>query len=234
MIARRDLLIASACVVAAGAAYVLKPKRHVSLMGQGKLDEIVPRTLGQWSSRDTSDLVAPQTEDSLSAKIYGQTIERIYQDASTGAEVMMLMAHGDTQSNELQLHRPEVCYPAFGFELSENTQVQLRLPGDVAIPARQLVANAPGRRETVIYWSRLGEFLPVDGTQQQLARLRTAFDGYIADGLLARFSALGPEPALALTVLERFIPALVMSVPEYNRSALIGTSRARAIAAPVV
>ena len=59
--------------------------------------------------------VAPETPDSLAARLYGETVGRIYRQQSTGDQVIMLMAHGDVESNELQLHRPEVCYPAFGF-----------------------------------------------------------------------------------------------------------------------
>jgi EpsI family protein len=231
VIARRDLLLGSACVLAAGAAYALKPRRYVSLLGQTKLDQIVPSTFGNWTSREVGDLVAPRTESSLSAKLYDETLERVYQHSTTGAQVMMLMAHGDTQSNDLQLHRPEDCYPAFGFALTNNYAILLQLPGGVTIPARHLVADAPGRRETIIYWSRLGESIPIDDGQQRLDRLRTALDGYIADGVLARFSALGSEPTVTLTLLEGFIPELLMAVPVERRRALIGTGRAEAMTA---
>jgi EpsI family protein len=235
MIHRRDLLVGSVCLIAAGSAYALKPRRRVSLLGQEKLAEIVPRTFGAWSARDVDDLVAPATEGSLVAKLYGQTLQRVYRTTQPAREVMMLIAYGDTQSNDLMLHRPEVCYPAFGFTLSQNTPMELALPDNVAIPARSLVADAPGRRETIVYWSRLGEFLRTDGTQQRLDRLKTALDGYIADGLLARFSVLGVQPETSLATMRAFIPSLVMAVREDERAALIGTSRAQAIeaAAPV-
>ena len=70
----------------------------------------------------------PTASDSLAAKLYGETVGRIYTQASTGAEIMMLLAHGDTQSNDLQLHRPEVCYPAFGFAISNSTAIPTSFP----------------------------------------------------------------------------------------------------------
>src|SRR5690242_20670756 len=115
MIARRDLIMGAACVVAAGGAYALKPSRRVSLLDGTTIDEIVPRQVEKWAARDVGDLVAPVSRNSLEAKLYGEVVERIYRDSSSGAEIMMLIAHGDTQTNDLQLHRPEVCYPAFGF-----------------------------------------------------------------------------------------------------------------------
>ena len=165
------------------------------------------------------------------AKLYGETVGRVYQQASTEAEIMMLLAHGDTQSNDLQLHRPEVCYPAFGFAISQSQPIALPLPGGVTVPARRLVAIAPGRQENIVYWSRLGEFLPTDGAQQRIDRLKTAMHGYVADGLLARFSAFGSDPAPAFALVSQFIGELVRAVPAPRRVSLIGTLRAGQMAA---
>lgn len=230
MIDRRDLLIGAACLAGGAAAYGLKPRRRLSLQGAAKLANLVPRQVGDWASHDVSDLVAPQTPDDLAAKLYGETVGRVYSQASTGHEVMMLLAHGDSQTNDLQLHRPEVCYPAFGFTITNSRRIELPLAASVTLPARRLVATAPERQENIIYWSRLGEFLPTDGAQQRLNRLTTAMHGYVADGLLARFSMLGSEPEAAFTVVAGFIGALVLAVPAKQRLSLIGTPRANQLA----
>jgi EpsI family protein len=231
MIARRDLLIGSACVVAAGVAYALQPRRHLSLLGQQRLDRIVPPAFGKWTSREAGDLVSAQTDDSLAAELYDQMLERRYRHAVSETEIMVLMAHGEVQSNELQIHRPETCYPAFGFVLSNDRKIQLQLPGGSAIPARSLVADAPGRRETVIYWTRLGEFLPTDGSEQRTDRVRAALGGYVADGLLARFSVLGATVETSFAAIVGFIPELLKAVSPEQLPALIGNSLATSIAA---
>jgi len=230
MIARRDLLIGAACCLGSGAAYALKPRRQTTLMESGrKLNDILPRTIEDWTSRDVSDLVAPETPDSLAARLYGETVGRIYRQQSTGDEVIMLMAHGDVQNNELQLHRPEVCYPAFGFAITENTPLALRLPGAVIVPGRRLIAKSSERQETILYWTRLGEAFPTSVTEQRLERLRTAMHQYIPDGLLARFSVAGSDKAASLAIMEGFIPKLVMHVAPARRKVLIGTARAAAL-----
>ena len=231
MIARRDLLIGAACLVGAGVAYELKPRRKVSLQGAAKLEQFVPRTFGEWTSRDVSDLVAPTTPDSLMAKLYEETVGRVYTHGSSHAEIMMLLAHGDTQSNDLQLHRPEVCYPAFGYAITNSQPIQLPLPGNVNLPARRLVASAPERQENIIYWSRLGEHFPINGEQQRLDRLSTAMHGFVADGLLARFSMLSADPRQAFNTTVGFIGDLVRTVPADKRLSLIGTQRAGEMAA---
>lgn len=230
MIARRDLLIGAACVVAAGAAYGLKPRRHVSLLGQSKLHRMIPASFGDWTSIDVSDLIAPKTEGDLASKLYDEMVQRVYTHVSTGVQVMMLLAHGDTESDELQLHRPEVCYPAFGFDIFQSAKGVLPLPGNVKLPVRRLVASAPGRQENILYWSRLGEYFPIDGIGQRLDRLKTSLGGYIADGLLARFSTVGSDPKEAFAVVDGFVPAFLQQIHTDGRRALIGTNFAAAMA----
>ncbi len=228
---RRDILIGAACLATAGTAYALIPRHHVTLLGAKKLDDIVPRAFAGWTSRDATDQVAPTDANSLASRLYGATVGRLYQRAGADAGVMMLLAHGDTQSDDLQVHRPEICYPAFGYALSDNYPLQIPLAGAAAIPGRHLVATGGDRRETVVYWTRLGEFLPQDRKQQQLDRLQTAMKGEVADGLLARFSATGPDAADSGATIIAFIRALIRATPPTNRPALIGRARAQVLAA---
>jgi EpsI family protein len=227
VIARRDFVIGGACVASAAITYELKPSRKTSLLKQGKkVSDIVPRKISGWSSREISDLVAPETPDSLLARLYGETVGRIYEQQAGGPQIMVLIAHGESESNELQLHRPEVCYPAMGFALSESAKEEIGIKGPVSIPARHLVARSPERQETIIYWTRLGEYFPTTVTEQRLVRLYTAMHRYIPDGLLARFSIIGPDVRLSLSTITEFIVELVMHVAPEQRSALIGTARA--------
>jgi EpsI family protein len=226
---RRDLLVGALCLGGAGTAYGLEPRKHVSILGQRTLASVVPASFGPYRSREVSDLVAPR-EDSLASRLYGQTVGRIYTSAAGGPEVMMLMAHGDTQNDDLQLHRPEVCYPFFGYEIIDNHVLEIPLTREATLPCRRLVAQAPDRRETIVYWSRLGEFLPLDRRQQQLDRIQTAMKGQIADGLLSRFSVADVEPTEALAAMVAFIPALIRAVPANGRSVLLGDRLAASLA----
>lgn len=226
---RRSLIVGGACVVAAGAAYGLTPRHKVSLLGDVKLASLVPTTVGTWKARDVSDLVAPPTDDSLEAKLYGEQVERVYQDDKTGAQVMMLIAHGATQSNDLQLHRPEVCYPSFGFKLSNNHEISMPIAGAVAVPGRALVADGPDRRETIVYWTRMGEYLPVSSREQRVDRVRLAMRGLVADGVLSRFSMVGDDFNANFGALGTFIAALLQTTQSAGRRALIGTALGTAL-----
>jgi EpsI family protein len=165
----------------------------------------------------------------LQASLYGETVGRIYRQTTSEATILLLLAHGDVQSNELQLHRPEVCFPAFGFEILSNAADEITLDRKITIPARQLVAKSFDQQQTIIYWTRLGEYLPIDGAEQRFDRLKIALQGVIADGLLARFSIADTEPTIARSVLNEFIPALVRAVSATRRQTLIGSERANAL-----
>jgi EpsI family protein len=230
MTSRRDVLIGGACLGGAGAAYALIPRRRVSLLGAVTVASIVPRKLPDWTSRDVSDLVAPKESDSLAARLYGETVGRVYRQTSTGAEVMMLLAHGNTQSDDLQLHRPEVCYPAFGYVIRENQAVEIALGAGADIPGRDLVAVSPDRQETILYWSRLGQYFPTNRSEQHLDRMRTAMKGIVADGILARFSVEGGTPSQATAVMRHFVPELISAIAPDHRPALIGTALSQKMA----
>jgi EpsI family protein len=226
MIDRRDLLIGAGCVAGAGAAYGMVPRRRVSLLGARKIDAILPRAFGDWTSTDTTDLVAPTEPGGLAARLYGETVGRIYRQASSGAQIMALVAHGDTQSDDLQLHRPEICYPAFGFTITASRPVETPLAPGVSLPSRALVARVTDRQEVVLYWTRLGEFLPQSRREQQIDRLRTALHGEIGDGVLVRLSVDSPDTGGAIALMQGFAASMVRAMAPGDRSALIGTMRA--------
>jgi len=223
---RRALIAGAACVGGALLAQQLKPHKYVSLLQQEKLDDLIPRQFGRWSSEDAGDPLALNGPGTLSAKLYNQLVTRAYQNGATGQQLLMLLAHGERQSDELQLHRPEICYPAFGFELLRNEPTQLRLAKAVTLPARRLVCRSPSREESVVYWSRLGEYLPIDASEQRTDRFKNAFAGVIPDGVLCRFSTGDPSDRTWAS-LEQFVQELMAATGPAGRRVLVGTERAR-------
>lgn len=230
MIERRDLIVGGLCVAGAMAANALKPRRNVPLLASGQLADIVPARFGPWISEDVGDPLAVNGPETLSAKLYNQLLVRLYQNQETGAQVLMLLAYGGRQTDELQLHRPEVCYPAFGYELTRNEAIYLPIRRDISIPARRLLAKGEERTESIVYWSRIGETLPVDAAEQRRDRFRIALQGVIPDGLLSRFSTVPTDAEAPWTDIEEFVPKMVGAIGPAQRKVLIGSTRAHALA----
>jgi EpsI family protein len=218
------------CLMAAAGAFALKPRRRFSLLADKKLSDVTPREIPGWVSTDVGDLTASSTPDSLVSRLYGELVQRVYHNQTSGDEVMVLLAHGDSQTNDLQVHRPEECYPAFGYELGRDRSIALPVSNGVTVPARMLLATAVGGSEGVVYWVRMGENLPNTEQAQRVVRLQTAMQGFVADGLLARFSVSTTDDDAALAIIGGFVQSLLGAVDATNRAAFIGTARAALMA----
>ena len=212
----------------AGAA-ALKPRHRVEYLGQRKLAGIVPTSFGQWTERPSSAFVLPKTPGSLADRLYNDTLTRLY-TAPGGAAVMMVLAYGSVQSDVLQLHRPEVCYRAVGFDISHSAKTRLPLGAGLALPVRELAATSESRSEPIVYWTRIGDELPTDGAEQRRMKLAEQFRGIIPDGILVRLSMLGTPSDAAYAELLDFGRALVLAVKPADRTVLIGPTLARALA----
>lgn len=231
MIARRDFLIGGACVAALGVAEALRPRTQITLMPQQPLTNLVPKTIGPWTLGEGGDIVVPEIPGSLTDKLYADTLTRLYINTKTGEQIMLLVAYGQAQSDILQLHRPESCYPAIGLAIGSRRNDDIALGGGASIPAVALTAGEGIRMEDIVYWTRLGEFLPRTAGEQRRNRLETAMDSIISDGVLVRASTLrmGPDAAPAYDRLNAFLVALVRAVPANSRPGFIGTERAKAL-----
>lgn len=232
---RRDLLLGGACVAAFGVATALRPRTIVDLLEGEKLATLVPHKFGHWSSEDGGDIVVPKTPGSLADRLYSDNITRIYRNVrSGGPDIMLLIAYGRAQSDLLQLHRPESCYPAVGFAITRRLLTQIPLHAGASLPAVALTAQAGGRVEDIVYWTRLGEYLPLTAGQQRRDRLRTAMQGYVGDGALVRASIVRQAGATGESddqAIKDFFQAMVDAIAPQNRRALVGSQIGSALGA---
>lgn len=224
MLERRDFLASLGCVTALGAAEWLRPRHAVSLMPAGaQLKTLVPRTLPGFDEGGTQDIVIPKTEGSLSSRLYSDQLARSYeQSGSDGAPIMLLIAYGPAQTDLLQVHRPEVCYPAIGFEIAERRFITLSNGRGQPIPAVALTAVASDRVEDVVYWTRVGEALPRNFSEQSWDRLRQSLAGNVNDGTLVRASAIRTDNQPQFDRVTHFLEALIAGVAQSARPVLIG------------
>lgn len=222
MIHRRDLLLGLPLLAAAGGAFALTPRKRLNLLGDKELEKMVPLTIGSWHVTPSNAVILPEpTEGSLADQLYSQTVSRLYL-SDTELPVMLVIAYGDTQSDQLQLHRPEVCYSAVGFEISASEKVAIPVAPPHTLPVRQLVATSNDRTEPILYWTRIGDFLPASGNEQRLLKLRTEMQGYVADGVLVRLSTVAEPTPETFATLQRFTKAMLFATNPAGLPALIG------------
>lgn len=206
MLDRRRFLIGGVLAAGAATAYARKPSELVSYLGDRKLEDLVPKQIGSWKFLTSSGLVVP-TEDALSAALYSQLVTRVYTNG-TDAPVMLLIAQGAGQSGVLQVHRPEFCYPAGGFQLSPIASVPLPV-GDRKIEVNKLTATLPGRPEQIVYWTRVGNHMPLSWAEQRMAVAMDNLRGVIPDAVLTRISTIDNDEEAAFARLADFAEQLL-------------------------
>ncbi len=228
MLRRRDLVFGLPLVAAAGAAWALKPRNRMNLLGNSRLEDAIPERIGPWQVTPSNAFILPEArEGSLAATLYDQQLSRLYTGEGV-IPVMLVIAYGSTQSDLLQLHRPEVCYRAVGFSIDRFDRVEVPVGGGV-VPMRALTARANERTEPILYWTRLGDLLPTSNNEQRIMKLRTEMAGYIADGVLVRLSTVAEPTPDVFAALEAFARALLTSMSGVALEALVGRPTARAI-----
>lgn len=220
---RRQIIFGGAALATAGVAWARTPRVSTALIDPKKIDSIVPLKVGDWSYQTQSGLVLPPP-DQLAAQLYDQVLTRVYA-SDTDLPVMLLIAYGSSQDGMLQVHRPEVCYPASGYSLSETEDISIPLPpGRWSIPARSFTATGQARTEQLIYWTRVGTRFPRSWAQQRLAVVKDNLAGLVPDGVLVRISAVSDDANGSRALLERFAAALVAAAPVLGRKLLIGNA----------
>ncbi|NIJ07803.1 EpsI family protein [Sphingomonas vulcanisoli] len=221
---RRDLLIGGAMAATAGLSWARAPRHRIASIAPGGLEKVVPLKIGPWHYEPASGIVLPPP-DALAKLLYDQQISRSYV-ADNELPIMLVAAYGSSQGGALQVHRPEICYPASGFRLTDTRLHPLTVrPGD-ALPARFFTATSDTRTEQVLYWTRIGDVLPTSWTQQRLAIMRNNLVGEIPDGLLLRVSTIHTDEAYATRALERFCRDLLADAGRDGRRKLVGPAYA--------
>jgi len=218
VIDRRKLLLGLVFGSAAAVAAWRRPTKRVDYLGRQKLEDLVPKTIGPWKFVAASGLVVPP-EDQLSRTLYSQLLTRIYSNGD-GASVMLLIAQSAGQTGILQVHRPETCYPASGYQISAVAEHDVALnPGKLTTNA--LTAVNEGTTENIIYWTRVGDRVPTTWKQQKLDVAEDNLRGIIPDAVLVRISTVDSDEAAARATLESFAKLLIGSIPPARRSVLV-------------
>lgn len=186
-----------------------------------RYEEIVPTAFGDWQVAERSGgVVNPQQQEQLD-ELYSEIIARTYVNRVTGEHVMLSMAYGEDQSRQSQVHRPEVCYPAQGFQIVASAKDALAL-GDTRVPVMRLVAKANARVEPITYWIRVGDNVVRGYFEQKLATIKRRLAGERSDGLLFRVSSIDSDAPRAYSVHERFVSDLLESLPSDRRMLFVG------------
>lgn len=200
-----------------------RPREHLAdSRPKFDLETVFPKRFGEWSvdERMPVQLVSPDVQALLN-KLYSQVLSRVYVHEPSGRRIMLSVAYGGDQSDAGRAHRPEVCYPAQGFDISGRRKVSWQV-ADRSMPIGQLVARLGSRQEPISYWFVVGEGVAISGTDQKLMQLRYGLRGVIPDGMLVRVSSVDREVDRAYALHQDFVQSMVAQMLPADRLRVIG------------
>lgn len=217
------LLIGLAMLIAAGLTFAITPREKVAdSKPKIDLEILIPGQFGEWRiDKSVVPLqISPEVQANLD-RIYNQILSRTYVNAKN-ERIMLSVAYGGDQSDSMQVHKPEICYPAQGFQILKQFDLDYQT-GFGVIPVRRLIAAQGNRVEPITYWTTIGDRV-AQGTARKIEQLKYGLTGKVPDGLLFRVSNISRDEAAAFAAQDDFIKALLGSQTPAQRVRIIGQS----------
>jgi EpsI family protein len=219
----RAVLVLCLAAASAALAHALVPTIKIAdSRPRTALAELLPVAFGEWRE-DRSVLVvlpAPDVQANLD-KIYNQVLARTYINPE-GYRIMLSVAYGGDQSDGMSVHRPEVCYPAQGFEVQRVWPDRLAL-ADRSIPVTRAATRLGPRIEPLTYWIVNGDEVIAQGFDGRIVQLKYTLRGRIPDGMLVRVSSIDGDFKRAFDTQDRFARAMVQALDPAFRVRIAGT-----------
>jgi EpsI family protein len=210
-------------VAASVAAMALKPTEKLA-EGQPRVDleSAVPKSFDGWRVDPgmAPVSVSPDVRARLD-KIYDQLLSRTYVN-DKGERIMLSIAYGGDQSGEsMQVHRPEYCYAAQGFQVAAgNVDALATQFGSLGV--RRVLATKGLRREPITYWLTVGDSAALPGWRRKVLQIAYGLSGRIPDGTLVRVSSINADSSVAYRAQDDFINALLNHLRAGDRAKVIG------------
>jgi EpsI family protein len=219
VIDRRDLILGGIFLAGLGVEGSLSLSRRGVVARPTSLDALLPQHFDVWQAMPDAAPLLPQ-RDAYVDQIYDDYVARCY--ARSGFEpVVLLIAYGKEQGGGMEVHRPESCYPPYGFTLSPSRSVHLDLRGR-GVAATVLTATIESSSQQILYWVRVGEQFPATHWQASMAVAGAALTGRVLDGVLVRMSTANGDAAAGQHALAEFASRLLDSAPSPLADLLVG------------
>ncbi len=210
-----------------GTAFGLSRHLHAPIEGaatahQFVLGDDVPEAFGDWKVDPSVSPLRPAGDVAAELKhIYEQLLTRTFVNHK-GERIMLSIAYTGHIDSAMNIHRPETCYPAQGFEVNKIEWQKVQSPFGF-IPVKRMVARVGSRVEPISYWITVGENAVSTGFRRKVAVIVNKLTGQVTDGMLIRVSSLERDTAVAYRNHDEFINAMLAVVPERDRKRFTGT-----------
>jgi EpsI family protein len=210
-------------LLAATASIVAKPTRLVAEMGPKlNLEAKFPQGFGDWR---IDPHVMPVRADPVLQRVveeaYDQVVSRTYVN-SQGYRIMLSAAYTGKRDQAMDVHRPEICYPAQGLSIKRSTWDSSVMLPERELPLKRLVAGNGERHEPISYWLVVGRDVANSGVSHRVATFKYGLTGRIPDGMLVRVSSVDPDETRSFAMQDAFVRDMLAAMDTDFRSRLLG------------
>ena len=220
---RKALAFIGAALASATAAVAMVPRASVQEMTASMpLDTLFPASFAGWKiDPDVVPLELSADLRKVIAASYDQTLARTYVNAQ-GYRVMLSVAYGGRRNQGMDIHRPEVCYPAQGLALRRDTREVMFNVDGAQLPLKRLVAGTGNRNEPISYWLVIGRGVASFGYGHRWALLKYGLTGHVPDGMLVRVSSIDDDEPHANAQQDAFLRDMLAAIAPDFRKRLLG------------
>ena len=223
LVSAKHFSIGLAMLITARFALAMKPTQKLAdRLPPINIENIIPKRFGEWSVEELQvpSIVSPEVKAALN-KTYDQMVSRTYID-SGGQRLVLLVAYGSLQNNDLKAHRQEVCYRTQGFNVQNTHQTVLNLAGR-HVKATRMFAERGKRQEAVTYWFTMGNTVVYSRLERLSVQIKYSLYDLVPDGFLIRISSFSSSPIEAYMAQEKFADELLSAMRKSDVERLVGT-----------
>lgn len=222
-IGRREIILSSLLLAMSVAGHIIKLKPGSGALTPDQFRAVTPLDVGHYRYSGEGGVVLP-LEDELSKLIYSNMRYGNYSDG-IHTPIMLLVAYDKSQEYDLQIHRPEACYPASGFAITNRRTFPTDKILGVASQGTFLTATRQDRTEQVLYWTRIGTEFPTDSASQRWSTISSKFAGTVPDAVLFRMSTISSDQEASLVSLLTFTKLLMRQMSGRTREIYLGSTQ---------
>lgn len=220
---RKALAFLGAAIASGVGATALVPRTGVAEMTASMpLETLFPAVFRSW--KIDADVIPIEVSAELRKVIqesYDQTLARTYVNAQ-GYRVMLSVAYGGRRNQGMDIHRPEICYPAQGLALRRDTRESMFRIEQQDLPLKRLVAGVGSRNEPISYWLVIGRSVASFGYGHRIALLKYGLTGRVPDGMLIRVSSIDDDEAAAFKEQDAFLRDMLSAMAPGFRNRILG------------
>jgi EpsI family protein len=186
------------------------------------LGSMIPETFDGWTiDRSITPILPSPDLQAVVDQTYDQTLSRTYVNTDQQRVMLMIAYAGNFSGRPMQYHRPDVCYPAQGFDLLAKSR------GTIAtsygpIPVERISTKNGSRYEPVTYWITVAEQRTSYGLSLRWVQFKSSLTGQVPDGMLVRFSSIDQDAESAYRKHDEFAAALLTAMKPVDAARIAG------------